>query len=743
MAFNYGAPPAMYGAPPGYGNYAGAPGMGPPPNTGGAPGMSPPPGVHSSQGPTQPGSGFPDLANMALPSNINFSAPVIRMGGTPGRGGKLGGFDYGGRDAGGGNRGRSGLGMDMGSRQSRDTNIQPLTKEEVSRTIYIGGLVEGTPDEESMERILGATGGLHRWSRVRDADGKALDFGFAEYDDAASLEMATIVLKDLEVPLKSAGSVEKDDDGNVRKAKLIMIVDPASEDYISTWTKHDDEKKWEFDIMAAREDLTTAINNHANSVASNGDNGFDASRDNGETAELIAMPQSADDDLSDIPADMREMVAEEIAAFRDRSNKRDLERLRMEGEVEKLERERSRANTYAAQRINRLASPPPTAPRGPGATNGFVSGGVQSHVPTGPKHSAPRIPKDHTYPLTESAKTEQISNGDDADSASDTEVERRHQSARDAEVEKEYLERERRWAAKEKAHFAAVERQQKEEAHEAANRESRRAALAAKLEAFDDSDPSTRASLHPFYTDRRAWLKDRRIFRSDEKRADDKDRKAEARELEAQRRKDEQARGVADRFLDETAQEVSRKARAAQEKSAFSLNLGFGKREDLDEDEEKKPRATMLEMENLLGDVEDEAAQEVNMTLKEMEFKPLADGEMMSEEERAKARTELARGIPNDRQALFAWEVKWEHLPDEVVGRELRPYVEKKIMESLGVQEELLVTAVEGVIRRHGKAEEVVRELEETLDEEAEMVARRVWRMVVFFSESGARGLLG
>jgi hypothetical protein len=49
---------------------------------------------------------------------------------------------------------------------------------------------------------------------------------------------------------------------------------------------------------------------------------------------------------------------------------------------------------------------------------------------------------------------------------------------------------------------------------------------------------------------------------------------------------------------------------------------------------------------------------------------------------------------------------------------------------------------IEGVVRRHGRPEEIVEELSDTLDEEAEGLARKVWRMVVFFSESEARGLV-
>src|SRR5262249_38599541 len=113
------------------------------------------------------------------------------------------------------------------------------------------------------------------------------------------------------------------------------------------------------------------------------------------TGEIITIPLSAEDELSDIPAEMRETVAAEIAAFRDRSNRRDLERLKREEEMEARER--------AGPRINRLASPPPSAPSGPaGGANGIPLGprGVQG-APSGPKGlQGGQIPKDYQNGVT-------------------------------------------------------------------------------------------------------------------------------------------------------------------------------------------------------------------------------------------------------------------------------------------------------------------------------------------------------
>ena len=71
----------------------------------------------------------------------------------------------------------------------------------------------------------------------------------------------------------------------------------------------------------------------------------------------------------------------------------------------------------------------------------------------------------------------------------------------------------------------------------------------------------------------------------------------------------------------------------------------------------------------------------------------------------------------------------------------MRPFVEKKVVEFLGVQEDLLVDAVMDNLREMKDAQALVGELEDALEAEAEVLVKKVWRLVVFVSESEVRGL--
>ena len=193
-----------------------------------APGTSAPPGMQHGQS-QQPGapSGFPP--NFQMPANmpnINFSAPVIRLGtsGPSKPSEMLSGRDD--RDRGGR---RAGLGSGPTTdlrHMGREPMVQliPPSKEEVIRTVFVGGITEGAGGDEGIERILRAAGNLRRWTRSTDADNKACKFGFAEYEDPESLSTAVEVLRDVEVPLKRQmpTEIKSENQEKIEMAKLLV-----------------------------------------------------------------------------------------------------------------------------------------------------------------------------------------------------------------------------------------------------------------------------------------------------------------------------------------------------------------------------------------------------------------------------------------------------------------------------------------------------------------------------------------
>lgn len=161
--------------------------------------------------------------------NINFSAPVIRLG-TSGPAKPTAsemGRDRGGPEAPGRRAGLGSASMETQRHNARDTmlQLQPPTRDEIVRTLFIGGITEGVGGDEGVERILQSAGSLRRWIRATDAAEKPCRFGFAEFEDPESLETAVEVLKEVEVPVKrQAPSTDDEKEKDVEKSTLLVCI---------------------------------------------------------------------------------------------------------------------------------------------------------------------------------------------------------------------------------------------------------------------------------------------------------------------------------------------------------------------------------------------------------------------------------------------------------------------------------------------------------------------------------------
>jgi hypothetical protein len=637
--------------------------------------------------------------------------------------------------------------------------LQPPTKDEIVKTIFVGGITEGTGGDDGIERILRSAGNLRRWIRATDAGDKPCKFGFAEYEDPESLSTAVEVLRDVEVPVKRQMPSEEADskDHVVEKSKLLVLVDESSLKYLepyNTAKANRDPAKQQSRLDTARNNLAIVLSDlayptvptqkeEASSVDREGDILMKDDGQNESTpAEVVTIPITAEDELSDIPAEMRESVAKEISAFRERSNRRDLERLKREEEIESMERARNAGNS----RINRLASPPSSAPGGhAGGANGIPLGPRDrstTNVPSGPKGFGVQIPKDYQKGVTfvngSGVANMWIDREDDETDASDGELERRRQEKRAADLEKQYLDQERRWLNRERSRTAAIEREKNRDKEEDLRGEDAKDAMAKRLKEWNDDIEAGRKT-EEYYADRGAWIRSRAAFRSREIKLDEGDRAAEEREKARSAQQREQARGMADDFLARQAEELESRNQVPREPQRFKLSLGAAAQQKA---QAAITRRTVAEVEGLLED-EEEADATTKRTLIPIKFDSAAEASGLTDEERAQAARLLAAEIPSDKEGLWKWEVKWEFVDESVLGEQLKPFVEKKIVEYLGVQEQMLVEVVEEHIRQRGSPQALVEQMVEALDEEAEVLVKKLWRMIIFFSESEKRGLSG
>lgn len=648
-----------------------------------------------------------------MPS-FNFNAPVIRLGTQLGRGGAAD-SPVGGRKEGAAVPARRGLGMDRdGDRRDGPQQVIPPTREEIARTIFVGNIPDGVGGDDGMERILETAGKLVRWTRATDANNKAQTFGFAEFADAQSLETAAEIFKEVKVPTKrqKPGQVKKEDDEEVETSQLHVMVDDASIKYAEEWskTRNEDEATVQFRIDSAKEALSGVLASLFNppnmpQMDYSGDVTMqDMSAQDGDGVEIAFVNlTNTEDELADIPAEMREIVAAEIAAFRDRSNQRDRERLRREEELEEAERRRSGRR-----------SPPPSAPTGPGGANGVPVGpkaerGVQG-APSGPRGS--QFPKDYQGGVSFTnggslANGTYFSHEDDDDSASDSEIENRRRKKRNDENENEYQRELSKWLKQESRSFIALGRDNESKKNREAEQQSAKDVQAKQLKDFDDDqEASTRR--HLYYRDRGEYMREREKTRERESREDAQDRAQEQRELASQQKQRDQARGQADAFLDQQATEIER-TREHREPQHFKISLGAAAKKL---ETAAAPRRTAADVENLLED--EEVADQTGgrkRALIPINFDAAVRANL-TQEEIEDAQRQLARDIPNDKEGLWKWPVSWEHLPEKNIDKDIKDWTANKVLELTGLQEEELIDAIVGHLKTKGSPQALLENLE-------------------------------
>lgn len=100
----------------------------------------------------------------------------------------------------------------------------------------------------------------------------------------------------------------------------------------------------------------------------------------------------------------------------------------------------------------------------------------------------------------------------------------------------------------------------------------------------------------------------------------------------------------------------------------------------------------------------------------------------------------IADAIPTAKDEVFAAEVEWGHLSERVLST-LRTWVGQKVTEMLGEEEPSLIDFIVDKLSSHTAAPELLTELTEVLDEEAEGFVLRLYRTVLYETKKAAAGL--
>ncbi|GES81121.1 hypothetical protein GLOIN_2v575193 [Rhizophagus clarus] len=614
---------------------------------------------------------------------------------------------------------RQGYGIPLGGLSPM---VAPGSEVEKLTTLFIGGISPGVTDDW-MEKILKTCGTLKSWKRVKDQSGNPKGFGFAEYADADS------VLRALRVLGGEGSGDEKKDKGVVLPAleegangkKLIVKADENTRKYLDQYeasrprTVHDTEldKNALLSVIIVVEDMTkpqdrkdlSPINQHENKLALQ-TSSTELKTEHGEKDDDTDLP-------ADLPPDQKDLIYREIAFFRERAAARERERQREEEERAnrraKAEKERERSHGRENRERERERERERDRDRERDRQYGHY------HQPV------------NFVPARESRRESYV--------LDDEEEEQRRQAKRKTEMEMAFKERERRWQHREETMATNREREAERDLDIREKQIRDREIMARKLAEWDDDIEAERGQ-EEYYRDRSRWWFHRQQFRARELAIDEADRLREQQEIELEQQRlqtlEEERKQREEAIEAELNNEKEILALVtngiSQNKPKLTLNLASKRRAALmapAEDEE-------------FDDDEGIESKRKRRILVPLEYSDNEDDENRTEE-RKKRIKELVATIPTDKEGLWNWNVKWEELDENILSKKLQPFVSKKIVEYLGVQEDELVSFVIDHLRNKKSAEDLTKEMTMTLDEESELFVKKLWRMLIFETESKTR----
>jgi hypothetical protein len=147
---------------------------------------------------------------------------------------------------------------------------------------------------------------------------------------------------------------------------------------------------------------------------------------------MKVLVSGADEDSSTIPTAQREIILKEIAAFRERSNRRERNKTWFE-EDEKNRHDRDQSPLRSDSRRQNKSQDMPDDRRGPRPIES------QENIPLGPAADRRRAPREYHQSMRFRASSDRYDRDDDED-IPDDELERRRQDKKKRELEAKFVE---------------------------------------------------------------------------------------------------------------------------------------------------------------------------------------------------------------------------------------------------------------------------------------------------------------
>ncbi|GAA6007812.1 hypothetical protein JCM11491_003973 [Sporobolomyces phaffii] len=590
-------------------------------------------------------------------------------------------------------------------------------------SLFVGSIADGV-ENGWLERILQVAGPILSFRRPSPP------FAFVEYSDPESVLRCLSVVNG--TTLQSKNGPEK---------ALLVKADEKTRARLDEYEKTRVLSESTSDLtLQAQQDLASIVARIAagDSVPVPGGGSDPSAAANGgagPTAEMTEAQRLAAhlQDLApeDLPESQRSTTLSSIAAFRERSMRKQTERRELDRQIEERRQAMIQRKLQQQQQQQQQQGPPGSSNTNSGPTRGNVD------------------PQSFNQPIGFVAQEgEQQHPGAAAPEIDDARRERERAEQEHRQQEQIFRDRERRFEQRERGRIQAWERERMRERSIVDQEDRERTFMAERLATWDDEREAERGR-EAFYVDRVRWRAQRRAVRQREEDFDARDRALEAQRLaQIAQQSDSFLAQHADLFAGDASMGgdpladgpapaavkvsfgSSAKPKAAEAAPKRPTVLGMGEEEEEgrrkreliplsysdDEDEKPKPAAAAND--------DKDKDKKVRLTGRDKEKRIM----------------EIEDSIPRDKAKLFGWDVKWSSLNEGIINRRVSPFANKCIVEYLGAEEAELLNAVLEHVRAHKPAQDLVDELEPVLDEESTDLVTKVWKVLVTETELAHAG---
>jgi len=148
------------------------------------------------------------------------------------------------------------------------------------------------------------------------------------------------------------------------------------------------------------------------------------------------------------------------------------------------------------------------------------------------------------------------------------------------------------------------------------------------------------------------------------------------------------------------------------------------------------PKRKKLPVADIFNQEEEEESDKPKKKMKPLPIATSDKKDNKSADDKRKHIKSLIEKIPTDKGDLFAYNIDWDLVDNQLMEKRIRPWVHKKIAEYIGEPEPTLTDFICSKVLAGSEPKAILEDVQMVLDEEAEVFVVKMWRLLIYEIEN-------